>query len=89
MGTIAATKPLKGYPMFDTIPVADSVFNATSTGDVKFFMQKSNPIFANLKKKNEVSATFSNQTETFDSETSTTESTGYKVMIIGYVAQVS
>lgn len=75
--------------MFDMIPVADSVFNATSTGDVKFFMQKSNPIFANIKKKNEVSATFSNQTENVDTETSTSTLVGYKVMVTGYVAQVS
>lgn len=74
--------------MVDILPFADSKLNESSTGDINFLLQKNNPVFANIKKKNEVSATFSNQTQFFNNETSTLESSGYKVIITGYVAQV-
>lgn len=89
LGTIAVTKPLKGYPMVDILPIADSKLNESSSGDINFLLQKSNPLFANIKKKNEISAIFSNQTQSFDNATSTFQSAGYKVIITGYVAQVT
>lgn len=89
LGTIASVKPLKGYPMVDILPIADSKLNETSTGDINFLLQKSNPLFANIKKKNEISAIFSNQTQSFDNATSTFQSAGYKIIITGYVAQVN
>lgn len=75
--------------MVDILPIADSNFNESSTGNINFLLQKNNPLFANIKKKNEISAVFSNQTQSFNNETSTFETTGYKVIITGYVAQVS
>lgn len=88
MGTIAVQKPLKGYPMIDTIQIADSKWNESSTGDINFYMQKNDPIFANIKKKNEVSALFSNETTRFNNETSQFETIGHRVLITGFVAQV-
>lgn len=74
--------------MVDILPFADSKRNESSTGDINFLLQKNNPVFANIKKKNAVSATFSNETQSFNNETLTLESAGYKVIITGYVAQV-
>lgn len=89
LGTISVQKPLKGYPMIDSIQVADSKWNETSTGNVNFYLQKSDPLYANIKKKNEVSALFSNQTTQFNNETSQMETVGYRVLVTGFVAQVS
>lgn len=75
--------------MVDILPIADSKLNESSSGDINFLLQKSNPLFANIKKKNEISAIFSNQTQSFDNATSTFQSAGYKVIITGYVAQVT
>lgn len=88
MATIASTKPLKGYPVIDKFQVADSVLNESSTGHINFFIQKDNPVFANIKKKNEVSAMFSNETKQFNNETSVWEVNGNRIFIVGYVAQV-
>lgn len=74
--------------MVDILPIADSKPNESSTGDINFLLQKSNPLFNNIKKKNEISAIFSNQTQDFDDTTSAFQSAGYKVIITGYVAQV-
>lgn len=86
--TIYVQKPLKGYPMIESMQVADSKWNESSTGHVSFYMQKSDPVFANIKKKNQVSALFSNETQQFNNETSQMEKTGYRVLITGFVAQV-
>lgn len=88
LATIAVAKPLKGYPMIDTVNVADSKLNETSTGEVFFYLQKNDPIFANIKKKNPVTAIFSNETTQFNNETSEMESSGFQVLITGFVAQV-
>lgn len=88
LATIAVAKPIKGFPMIDSIKVADSKFNETSTGDVNFYLQKNDPLFANIKKKNSVSAMFSNETTQFNNETSQMETTGYRVLVTGMVAQV-
>lgn len=74
--------------MVDLIPIADSKLNESSTGDINFLLQKNDQVYVNIKKKNEVSATFSNQTQTFNNQTSTFETSGYKVIVTGYVAQV-
>lgn len=74
--------------MIDSIKVADSKLNETSTGNINFYLQKNDPIYANIKKKNEVSAFFSNQTTRFNNETSQVEIIGNRVLITGYVAQV-
>lgn len=87
--TISVQKPLKGFPMVDTIKVADSKWNETSTGDVNFYLQKSDPLFANIKKKNSVSAIFTNETTQFNNETQEVDTVGYRVLITGSVAQVS
>lgn len=79
---------MKGCPMIDLINVADSKFNETSTGNVDFYLQKNDPLYANIKKKNDVSALFSNQTTQFNNETSQMETTGYRVLVTGTVAQV-
>lgn len=89
LATLSVQKPIKGYPMVDTIKVADSTLNGTSTGNVNFYLQKNDPIFANIKKKNEVSAFFSNETTQFNNETSQFETIGNRVMIAGFVSQVS
>ncbi|XP_031624507.1 uncharacterized protein LOC116341532 isoform X1 [Contarinia nasturtii] len=88
LGTIAVQKPLKGYPMIDLIQVADSKWNETSTGFVNFYLQKSDPIYENIKKKKEVSASFSNETTQFNNETSQMETVGYRVLVTGYVVQI-
>lgn len=88
LATISVQKPMKGYPIIDKFQVADSEWNATSTGDVNFYLQKNNPVFANIKKKNEVSAMFSNETRIFNNETSEWETSGKRVFLTGFVAQV-
>lgn len=88
LGTISVQKPIKGYPMIDSIQVADSKWNESSTGNINFYLQKNDPIYANIKKKNEVSALFSNETTQFNNETSQVETIGHRVLITGYVAQV-
>lgn len=89
LGTISVQKPIKGYPMIDSIQVADSKWNESSTGYINFYLQKNDPIYANIKKKNEVSALFSNETTQFNNETSQVETIGHRVLITGYVAQVN
>lgn len=89
LGTISVQKPIKGYPMIDSIQVADSKWNASSTGNVNFYLQKNDPIYANIKKKNEVSALFSNETTQVNNETSQVEKVGHRVLITGFVAQVN
>lgn len=89
LGTISVQKPIKGYPMIDSIQVADSKWNASSTGNVNFYLQKNDPIYANIKKKNEVSALFSNETIQMNNETSEVEKVGHRVLITGFVAQVN
>lgn len=74
--------------MMNSIDVADSGLNESSTGYINFYLQKSNPIFANIKKKNEVSALFVNETRTFNNQTSEWETIMNKVLMIGAVAQV-
>lgn len=88
LATVSVQKPMKGYPMIDSIKVADSKWNETSTGDVNFFLQKSDPLFANIKKKNEVSAIFTNETTQFNNETQEIDTVGYRVLVTGSVAQV-
>lgn len=88
LATISVQKLLKGYPMIDTLQVADSKWNASSTGNIDFYLQKNDPLYANIKKKNEGSALFSNQTTSFNNETSRMETVGYRVLITGYVAKV-
>lgn len=88
LATVSVTKPLKGYPVIDKFQVADSEWNTTSTGDINFYLQKNNPVFANIKKKNEVSAMFSNETRLYNNETEQWEPTGHRVFITGFVAQV-
>lgn len=87
--TISVQKPIKGYPMIDKINIADSKLNESSTGNVNFYLQKNDPLFANVKKKNVVSAIFSNETQQYNNETSQMETTGYRVLITGFVAQVN
>lgn len=89
LGTLSVQKPIKGYPMIDVIQVADSKLNGSSTGNVNFYLQKNDPIFANIKKKNEVSALFSNETTQLNNETSQIETIGHRVLITGFVAQVN
>lgn len=79
---------MKGYPVVDKFQVADSVLNESSTGHINFYIQKNNPVFANIKKKNEVSAMFSNETKQFNNETSEWEVNGNRIFITGYIAQV-
>lgn len=79
---------MKGYPVIDKFQVADSEFNASSTGDINFYLQKNKPFFANIKKKNEVTAMFTNETKLFNNETSEWEPSGHRVFITGFVAQV-
>lgn len=88
LATISVQKPIKGYPMIDSVKVADSTINGSSTGYVNFYLQKNDKLFANIKKKNEVSAFFSNETTQFNNETSQYETIGNRVMITGYVSQV-
>lgn len=88
LATLSVQKPIKGYPMIDTVKVADSKLNESSTGVLNFYLQKNDPIYANIKKKNEVSAFLSNETTTFNNETSQYETTGHRVMITGFIAQV-
>lgn len=87
--TVSVQKPIKGYPIIDSINVADSKWNESSTGDVNFYMQKSDPLFANIKKKNEVSAIFSNETTQYNNETQQIDTVGYRVLVTGSVAQVN
>lgn len=88
LATIATTKPLKGYPMVDSLDVADSKWNESSTGNINFYLQKSDPLFANIKKKNAVSVIFSNETTQYNNETAQIDTLGYRVLITGSVAQV-
>lgn len=88
MATIASTKPLKGYPVIDKFQVSDSVLNESSTGHINFYLQKNNPVFINIKKKNEVSAMFSNETKQFNNETSEWEVIGNRIFVTGYIGQV-
>lgn len=88
LATVSTTKPLKGYPMVDTIDVADSKWNASSTGDINFYLQKSDPLFVNLKKKNAVSVIFSNETTKYNNETEQVDTVGYRVLVTGSVAQI-
>lgn len=88
LATISVQKPIKGYPFIDSMQVADSKWNESSTGYVLFYLQKNDPLFANIKKKNEVSALFSNETKQFNDETSQMEIVGHRVLVTGYVAQV-
>lgn len=89
LATVSVQKPIKGYPMIDSIKVADSKWNETSTGDVNFYLQKSDPLFANIKKKNEVSAIFTNETTQYNNETQQIDTVGYRVLVTGSVAQVN
>lgn len=88
LATVSVQKPIKGYPMIDSMKVADSKWNETSTGDVNFYLQKSDSLFANIKKKNTVSAIFSNETTQYNDETSQIEMVGYRVLVTGSVGQV-
>lgn len=74
--------------MINKINIADSKLNETSTGAVIFYLQKNDPIYANIKKKSPVSAFFSNETAQYNNETSQVETTGYRVFVTGFVAQV-
>lgn len=68
--------------------MADSPINGSSTGDITFYLQKSEPMYANIVKKNEVSAMFINETKEFNNATSEWDTIQNKVLITGYVAQV-
>lgn len=74
--------------MVDSINIADSKWNESSTGNINFYLQKSDPLFANLKKKNAVSAIFSNETKRYNNETEQMDAVGYRVLVTGSVAQV-
>lgn len=86
--TVSTTKPLKGYAMVDSINVGDSKWNESSTGDINFYLQKSDPLFANIKKKNLVSVFFSNETTKYNNETEQVDTVGYRVLVTGSVSQV-
>lgn len=72
--------------MVTKILVADSENNSTSTGNIYFCLSKAEPIFYDLRRKNKLTAFFSNETN-YNGPLSDV-STNY-VYIIGYIAQVT
>lgn len=76
--------------MVNVVSVADSKIGSKSTGDVYFYVLKVDPMFADLKYANKITALFSNEQDLACSKRGldAMEPTCSRVMMTGYVAQV-
>lgn len=72
--------------MVTRVSVADSTLNGSSTGDVYFCLSKTEQFYYDLRRKNKLTAFFTNETT---QELPVPDVSGNYVYIIGYVAQVN
>lgn len=81
---------IKGYPTVNVVSVADSVRGEKSTGDIYFYVLKVDPLFADLKHENKITALFSDEQSLGCSKRGLDpmEPTCSRIMITGHVAQV-
>lgn len=85
MGTISTSSDIKGLPFVHVVSVADSAYNAPSTGHIYFYLPKLSSTQKDLEANNHVTVSFSEDQDLActSNNVDTMEPTCARVMITG------